>query len=150
MLSRLLEKFSKQDELERIAKKGNIRLLTDYLKTRRLFVPKKPRRFLDADSFIQEDLIELVKEEAEELERDNFELWILELESKKHLPAFSSQSRMQTFSEKMSRELNKVFSLGYVEVLAGDIVKQTNVDVLDLNLFSKESWEISVTDGGFY
>jgi hypothetical protein len=39
----------------------------------------------------------------------------------------------------MSKDLNQVFSLGCIEVLLTDILKDTDVDIVDLNLFSKRS-----------
>ena len=44
----------------------------------------------------------------------------------------------------MSQDLNKVFSLGCFEALLADIVKQADVDFVDLNLFSGKSWEIGI------
>lgn len=75
---------------------------------------------------------------------DDFDLWILDVEDLKRLPAFSSQKRMQVFSSHISREMNKVFSLGCVEVLLPEVVGSLDVDFIDLNLFSRKSWEIGL------
>lgn len=79
---------------------------------------------------------------CEELGGDQVELWILEIDGKRRLPAFSSQKKMEAFSAKMSKNLNKVFSLGCIEVLLSDVVKAADIDFVDLNLFSQKSWEI--------
>ena len=144
MIAKLLESITGKDDVERVAYKEDLQTLNDYLKTRRLFFPKKPRAFLDAATFTQEQLLELIKKEAKELSDDQVELWVLEVDGKKRLPAFSSQKKMEAFSAKMSQELNKVFSLGCVEVLLGDIMKAADIDYVDLNLFSQKSWEIGV------
>ena len=86
----------------------------------------------------------LIEEEAKSLNGEQVELWILDLDGKKRLPAFSSQKRMEAFSARMSRELNRVFSLGCVEVLLADVIKAAEVDFVDLNLYSAKSWEIGV------
>ena len=72
------------------------------------------------------------------------DLWILEVDGKKRLPAFSSQKRMEEFSGKMSQQLGKVFSLGCIEILLEDAIKELDLDFVDLNLFSQKSWEIGV------
>jgi len=142
MLDKILEILTGKDDVERVAYKDEPRLLDDFLKTRRLLFPKKPLRFLDADTFTDEELIELVEEESRELSGDQVELWILEIDGKKRLPAFTSQKRMQAFSSRMSQELNKVFSLGCIEVLLSDITEDSDIDIVDLNRFSQKSWEI--------
>lgn len=144
MIAKILEFITGKDDLERVAYKEDMEQLNAYLKTRRLWIPKKPRRFLDASSFTPEQLLELVREESEELSGDTYDLWILEIDGKKRLPAFSSQKRMETFSGKISQQLNKVFSLGCSQELLGDVVKQVNIDFVDLNLYSRKSWEIGV------
>jgi hypothetical protein len=144
VIAKILEFITGKDDLERVAYKEDMEQLNAYLKTRRLWIPKKPRRFLDASSFTPEQLLELVREESEELSGDTYDLWILEIDGKKRLPAFSSQKRMETFSGKISQQLNKVFSLGCSQELLGDVVKQVNIDFVDLNLYSRKSWEIGV------
>ncbi len=144
MIATLLEKITGKDDVERVAYKEDLQQLNDYLKTRRLLFPKKPRRFLDAATFTQEQLMEMIEQESKELGGDQIELWILDVDGKKRLPAFSSQKRMEAFSAKMSQDLNKVFSLGCFEALLADITKQAYIDFVDLNLFSKKSWEIGV------
>jgi hypothetical protein len=144
MIGKLLETITGKDDVERVAYKEDLRLLNDYLKTRRLFFPKKPQRFLDAATFTEEQLIELIREESKELSGDQVELWVLEVDGKKRLPAFSSQKKMEAFSERMSKELNKMFSLGCVEVLLADGIKAADIDFVDLNLFSQKRWEIGV------
>ena len=88
--------------------------------------------------------MELIASEAKELADAPFEAWVLEVDGKKRLPAFSSQKRMEIFTKTMSEDLNKVFALGGGEVLLSDIVKDLDVDFVDLNLFSEKSWEIGV------
>lgn len=144
MLNKFLEAITGHDDLERVALKEDARLLTDYLKKRRVFVPKKPRKFLDAANFSQEQLIELFEFESKELDGASIELWILEVDGKKRLPAFSNQKRMEAFSAKMSKELDKVFGLGCIDVLVFDLAKQVEADFLDLNLFSPKSWELDI------
>ncbi|HEU0040541.1 MAG TPA: hypothetical protein VFR76_14845 [Verrucomicrobiae bacterium] len=143
-MSKLLEMITGRDDLERVAYKEDFGQLNAYLKKRRLLIPKRPKRFLDASSFTQEQLLELIRKESEEMARDQFDPWILEMDGKKRLPAFSSQKKMEAFSSKMSQELNKVFSLGCFEVLLADLTKDLDIDFVDLNLFSKKSWEICV------
>lgn len=144
MIARILEKLTGKDDLERVAYKEDLGLLNEYLKTRRLLIPKRPLRFLDAATFTQNELMELIEQESKELGGDRFELWVLEVDGKRRLPAFSSQKRMEAFSGKMSQHLNKVFSLGCIEILLADAVKDLEVDFVDLNLFSQKSWEIGV------
>ncbi|MEW6304048.1 MAG: hypothetical protein AB1705_11285 [Verrucomicrobiota bacterium] len=144
MIAKLLEMLTGKDDLERVAYKEDLGLLNDYLKTRRLLFPKKPRRFLDAATVTQEQLLEMVEQESEELAGDQIELWILDIDGKKRLPAFSSQKSMQAFASRMSQHLNKVFSLGCCGALLADVAKQSDIDFVDLNLFSKKSWEIGV------
>ena len=64
MFAKILEKLTGKDDLERVAYKEDLGLLNDYLKTRRLFFPKKPRRFLDAATFTQEQLLEMIEQET--------------------------------------------------------------------------------------
>ena len=144
MIAKMLEKLTGKDDVERVAHKEDLQLLDDYLKTRRLFFPKKPMRFLDAATFTQEQLMELIEQESKELGGDQVELWILEVDGKKRLPAFSSQKKMEAFSAEMSKKLNKVFSLGCIEVLLSDIIKAADIDFVDLNLLSQKSWAIGV------
>ena len=148
MISKLLEALTGKDDVERVAYKDDINLLNKYLKTRRLWFPKRPLRFLDAAEFTQDQLMELIEEESKELGGDQLELWVLEIDGKRRLPAFSSRKRMELFSAKMSTHLNKVFSLGCVEILVSDVVEMFDVDIIDLNRFSKKSWEIEVRKRG--
>ena len=133
-----------KDDLERVASKDNLQQINEYLKKRRVFVPKKPARFLDAATLTEKNLLELIEQESKELDADQFELWILDVDGKKRLPAFSSQKKMEVFSAKMSKSLDKVFSLGCVEVLLADVTNGLDIDYVDLNLFSKKCWEIGV------
>jgi hypothetical protein len=144
MIAKILELITGKDDLERVAYKEDFKLLNDYLRTRRVLIPKRPLRFLDAATFTEEELLKLIEEESIELGGDQFELWILDVDGKKRLPAFSSQKKMQAFSAKMSIQLDKVFSLGCIEVLLADIINKVDVDFVDLNLFSQKSWEIGV------
>ncbi len=88
--------------------------------------------------------MKMIEQESKELGSDQIELWILEVDGKKRLPAFSSQKKMEAFSARMSQDLNKVFSLGCFEALLADITKQADIDFVDLNLFSQKSWEIGM------
>ncbi|MGP0066966.1 MAG: hypothetical protein ACLQGP_25660 [Isosphaeraceae bacterium] len=144
MIAKILELITGKDDLERVAYREDLGQLNAYLKTRRVLIPKRPRRFLDADTFTQEELLELMREEAEELSADSFEPWILEVDGKKRLPAFSSQKKMTIFSGKLSQQLNKVFSLGCAEVLLWEIATRIDIDCVELNLFSRKSWEIGI------
>lgn len=144
MFSKLIETVTGKDDVERVAYKDNPQLLADYLKTRRLFFPKRPRSFLDAATFTESELLQLIEQESKELAGESVELWILDMDGKKRLPAFSSKKAMEAFSKKMSMSLDKVFSLGCIEVLLTDILKTVDVDIIDLNRFSKKSWEITV------
>ena len=144
MFSKLMKTISGKDDLERIAWRENLDELNECLKTRRVWIPRRPKRFLNAADFTTEQLMELIESEAKEFADGPFEPWILEVDGLKRLPAFSSQKRMQSFSGKMSQSLNKVFSLGCGEVLLWEIVKDLDIDFVDLNLFSEKSWEIEV------
>lgn len=144
MIAALLEKLTGRDDLERVAYKENVALLNTYLKKRTVFVPQRPRRFLDAAKFTQEQLLEQIREDAKQLNEKTFEPWILEVDGKKRLPAFSSQKKMGNFGKVMSKELNKIFSLGCRKVLIEDITKNLDIDFVDLNLFSEKSWQIEI------
>jgi hypothetical protein len=144
MIGKVLELITGKDDVERIASKEDLEALNAYLKTRALLFPKMPRRFLDADSFTQEELLRLMEQEATELDGGAFELWILEVDGRKRLPAFSSQKKLQAFSAKISKQLNKVFCLGCVEMLLGEIPNDLGIDYVDLNLFSDKSWAIGI------
>ena len=118
--------------------------LNAYLKKRPVFIPQRPRRFLDAASFTEGQLIEQIRKDSEQLAGEQFEPWILEVDGKKRLPVFSSQEKMTVFASKMSTELNKVFSLGCIQTLLENVTKSVDVDFVDLNLFSEKSWEIGI------
>lgn len=144
MLAKILEKMTGKDDLERVAYKENLALLNAYLKKRHVFIPQKPKRFLDAANFTQEQLIEQIRKDSEQLGSDKFEPWILEIDGKKRLPVFSSQDRMQAFAVKISQDMNKVFGLGCISILLENVTKQVDVDLVDLNPSSKKSWEIDI------
>ncbi len=144
MIANLIERITGKDDLERIAYKEDLAQLNAYLKTRKLLIPRKPRRFLDASSFTPEQLLEMIQKESEDLAGAEFEPWILEMEGKKRLPAFSSSKKMEAFSTMISQQMNKVFALGGAEFLIEDITKGLDLDFVDLNLFSPRSWEIGV------
>src|SRR3954462_6148040 len=109
MIAKLLEKITGKDDLERVAYKEDLGLLNAYLKRRPVFVPQRPKRFLDAATFTEEQLVEQIQKDSEQLSSDEFEPWILEVEGKKRLPVFSSQKRMQAFASRISQDMNKVF-----------------------------------------
>jgi hypothetical protein len=144
MIAKILEKLTGKDDLERVAYKEDLALLNAYLKTRHVFVPQRPKRFLDAATFTQEQLMEQIRKDSEQLGSDQFEPWILEVDGKKRLPVFSSQDRMQAFAAKISQEMNKVFGLGCISILLENVTKHVDVDFVDLNPFSKKSWEIGI------
>jgi hypothetical protein len=144
LISRLLETVTGKDDLERLADKGHAALLDRYLESRRLFFPKRPRRFLDPAKLAQDELIRLIREEGEETSGDRIEFWVLEVAGKRRLPAFSSLKKAQVFSVKMSQDLNLVFGLGCLEMLLTDALKYVDVDFIDVNLFSKKSWALEV------
>jgi hypothetical protein len=144
MLAKLRELITGKDDLERVAYREDLGQLNAYLRTRRLLIPKRPRRFLDAASFTREELLELLREEAEELAGEPFEPWVLEIDGKRRLPAFSSRKKMTIFSGEISKRLDKVFSLGCGEILLHDLVGSIDIDFIDLNPFSRKSWEIGV------
>jgi hypothetical protein len=144
MIAKLLEMFTGKDDLERIAYKEDLGQLNAYLKSRTLLIPKRPKHFLEAASFTQEALLKMIQLGITELAGDAFEPWILEVDGKKRLPAFSSQKKMEVCSGKMSQQMDKVFSLGCAECLLADITKDIDIDFVDLNLFCEKSWEICV------
>ena len=144
MIAKMLEKLTGKDDLERVAYKEDLALLNTYLKKRPVFVPQTPRRFLDAATFTQEQLLEQIRQDSEQLSSDQFEPWILDVGGKKRLPVFSSQERMTSFASKMSKQMNKVVGLGCISVLLENVTKHVDIDYVDLNLFSKKSWEIGI------
>jgi len=144
MFAKILEKLTGKDDLERVASKRDLALLNAYLKTRPVFVPQRPKRFLDAAVFTPEQLLEQIQLDSAQLAGDEFEPWILEVDSQKRLPVFSSQERMQAFASRISQDMNKVFSLGCISILLESVTKKVDVDFVDLNLLSKQSWEIGI------
>jgi len=54
MIAKILEILTGKDDLERVAYKEDLALLNAYLKKRRLWIPQRPKRFLDAASLTQE------------------------------------------------------------------------------------------------
>ena len=144
MIAKIFEKLTGKDDLERIAYKEDLALLNAYLKKRPVFVPQRPKRFLDAAIFTQEQLMEQIRKDSEQLASDQFEPWILEMDGKKWLPVFSSQERMQAFASRISQDMNKVFGLGCISILLENVTKHVDVDFVHLNPFSKKSWEIGI------
>jgi len=144
MIARIVELITGKDDLERVAERDDMGQLNTYLKTRPVLIPRLPGRFLDAATFTQEELLELIREEAEALASDPFEPWILDVDGKRRLPAFSSEKKMTVFSGKVSQQMGKVFSLGCAEVLLWNIVEDIHIDFVDLNPLSAKSWEIGI------
>jgi hypothetical protein len=142
MFAKILEAVTGKDDLERVAAKEDLAALNAYLKTRRLLIPRRPKRFLDVSGFTQEQFLQMIREDAEDLANAPFEPWVLEMDGKRRLPAFSSQKKMETFAKAISREMNKVFALGGGEVLLEVVTRSVEIDFVDLNLFSEQSWEI--------
>jgi len=145
MINTILTKLTGRDDLERVAYKEDLTILSAYLKKRPVLVPQRPKRFLDASSFTEGQLLEQIRKDMEQLSEDEFEPWILEMQGKRWLPVFSNQERMWSFSSKVSQEMNKVFGLGCVSILLEEVTKNVEIDFVHLNPFSKKSWEIGVT-----
>src|SRR5438270_846404 len=127
MIAKLVEIFTGKDDLERVAYRQNPEELNEYLKQRPLLIPRRPKRFFDPATLTEDRLLELVRQSSEEMAGDHFEPWILEIDGKKRLPAFSSRKKMQAFSSKMSQQLNKVFPLGCAEFLLAEITKDVDI-----------------------
>lgn len=144
MITKILEKLTGKDDLERVAYREDPALLNAYLKKRPVFVPQRPKRFLDAATLTQEQLIDQIQQDSEQLGGDHFEPWVLEVDGKKRLPVFSSQDRMQAFAAKISQDMNKVFGLGCISILLENVTEHLDIDFVDLNLFCKKSWEIGI------
>ena len=136
------------DDLERVAAQDDLQRLTEYLATRRVLIPRRPRRLLDAANFTQDQLLEQIRQDAHDMKHAPFEPWILELDNMKRLPVFSSKERAHAFSRTISRHLSKVFSLACCEVLLWEFTKSLDVDFVDLNLYSEKSWQIEVKRHG--
>jgi SseB protein N-terminal domain len=148
MIAKILEKLTGKDDLERVAYKEDLAALNAYLKKRPVFVPQRPKRFLDAATLTQEELMEQIQQDAEQLSSGQFEPWILEVDGKRRLPVFSSQKRMTAFASRMSQVMDKVFGLGCISILLEDVTKHADIDFVDLNLFSQKSWEIGIRKKG--
>lgn len=143
MLDRIREFLTGADDLERLAAKNDLASLNAYLKQRPVFVPQRPKRFLDASSFTNEELVDLMRCDSEQLASSEFEPWILESDGRKRLPIFSSEERMQAFANRVSQDMKKVFGLGCISVLLAEVTEHVEIDVVELNPFSRRSWEIS-------
>jgi len=148
MIAKILEKLTGKDDLERVAWQEDLPALNAYLKRRPVFVPQRPRRFLDAATFTQEQLIAQIREDSEQLANEQFEPWILDVDGKKRLPVFSSQERMTAFATKVSQDMHKVFGLGCISILLENVTKHLDIDFVDLNLFCTKSWEIGIGKKG--
>ena len=96
MIGSILQKLTGKDDLERVAYKEDLALLNSYLRKRPVFVPQRPKRFLDASTFTEEQLLEQIRRDSEQLSNDQFEPWILEVDGKRRLPIFSNQERMSS------------------------------------------------------
>jgi len=144
MIAKLLEILTGKDDVERIAYREDLAALNAHLRTRRLLIPRCPKRYLEAGNYTEAQLLEMIEGEAKELSDAPFEPWVLEMDGTRRLPAFSSRKRMEVFSGKISMKLNKVFALGAGEFLIADVTKGLNVDFVDLNALSEKSWEIGI------
>lgn len=144
MIGKLLEALAGRDDLERVARRNDPVALDTYLKSRTVFIPRRPERLLDASILTREQLLEMIRKESEEMTASPFEPWILEVDGKRRLPAFTSQKRMDVFAREISQQMNKVFALGCAEGLLPEITRGLDIDFVDLNLFCSESWEIGV------
>lgn len=87
MINKLLELITGKDDVERIAGKS-VDLLNEYLRKRTLLFPKRPKRFMDPKDLTEKSLLDLIEKDAEELSKDVFYPWILEVDGAKRLPAF--------------------------------------------------------------
>jgi hypothetical protein len=141
MIGKILEVLTGKDDMERVAAKEDLASLRACLRTRTVFVPKRPRHFLDAASFTEAELLEVIRKESEEAAELPFEAWILEVGGQRRLPIFSSRKRMEQFSKKISKDMNKVFALMATEALLYEI-PDLGLDFADLNLFCESSREI--------
>jgi hypothetical protein len=59
-MTMFLDRLTSKDDLERVAGKDDLARRNAYLKTRPVLVPRRPRRFLDAATFTQEQWIEQI------------------------------------------------------------------------------------------
>jgi len=144
MIDKLLEKITGKDDVERIAYRENLADLNAHLRTRRLLIPRRPKRYLEAGNYTEAQLLEMIESEAKDLDDAPFEPWVLEIDARRRLPAFSNRERMEVFQKRISMKLNKVFALGAGEFLIADVTKGLNVDFVDLNALCERSWEIGV------
>ena len=144
MFKKVIEIITGKDDLERVAHKEDIGALNALLETRPVVVPRRPKHFLDLETFTQEKFQEIILKEAQALADAEFEPWVLERDGKRRLPVFSSQKKMEVFSATLSKELRKVFGLGSAEVLVETLKDTLDLDFIDLNPFSEKSWEIAV------
>ena len=74
MFAAIIEKITGRDDLERVAHKEDLALLIAYLQTRPVFVPQRPKRFLDAANLTQEQLMEQIQMDAAQLSNEPFEV----------------------------------------------------------------------------
>lgn len=109
-----------------------------------MFVPQRPRRFLEIGEFTKDQLLEQIRLDSEQLAQESFESWILESDGKLRLPVFSSQERMQVFASKVSQDLNMVFGLGCISILLQEVTRRETLDFVDLNPLNEKSWEIGL------
>ena len=135
-------------ELERIAQHGDLDELNACLKTHPLWVPRKPRRFIDPVGLTKDQLFEKIRIDLEELKKEPFVPWILELDGKRRLPVFSSRQRMAAFRTHITKDLKQAFGLVCVTILFADILKRADIDSVDLNLFTENGREIGVRRRG--
>jgi hypothetical protein len=138
---------SEMDDLELVAAEGNVELLKNYLKSRRVLIPKKPQATLDASNYTGEQFAELIAAESSELAQVLFEPWILNENGLRKLPVFSSLAALERFQAAISAQLNQVFASGYEEMLFGEGTQGFEFDLLCLNLFSRPSWELDLKSG---
>jgi hypothetical protein len=144
MISKLVEAITGQDDLERVAAKNDTPALCEYLQTRPVWIPQRPKRFLDAANFSEQELLTLIEKDSHDLSGQTVDLWILDMDGKKHLPIFSNPKKLEAFSATISKDLNKVFGLGCIQELLPEVLKQVDVEVIVLNAFSKRHWAIEI------
>src|SRR4051812_11288468 len=109
MLEKLLERWTGKDDLERVASRENLDRLNSYLRTRRVIIPCRPRRFLDPTGLTKEAMLEFVEKEMHELATGPFEPWVFESSGKRRLPVFSSQKKVEAFTRRVTEDMKKVF-----------------------------------------
>jgi hypothetical protein len=141
MFGKLFSTLTGRDEVERAAAKDNLDALLRVLKTRPLLIPRRPLQFLDPAQLTEEQLLAAIQRESAEVAELSFEPWVLAVDGRRRLPAFSSQEKMSVFAKRVSTDLKQVFALSAAEVLLADIPADLEIDIIALNPFSEGARE---------